>query len=160
MGVTDRGPPAGVSGLAVSECPDAADIRLEGRDDDADAAAAVEPVDAADRACAEAAIELAIEARRTADRDGGRVESRSPSRLGGRGAPTRDDGRGGGMIPSTSPPEDRNVALLGIAPLVVLVVGDSVPSPRAKPARFADEGLPNRGIALPRMTLDLRWSNR
>lgn len=39
-------------------------------------------------------------------------------------------------------------------------VGDSAPSPRASPARLAVDGLPNRGIALPRMTFDRRWSSR
>lgn len=55
-------------------------------------------------------------------------------------------------MPPTLLNPDRLLAIVELA----IAVGESAPSPRANPAMFAVEGLPIRGIALPRITLDLR----
>lgn len=137
----------GVIGLPF-DVPEAVDIRLEGR---LGLVESVTPTAAAFLAAADAAIELTIEARSAADREGGRVESRSPSRLGGLGAPTLLAG-----LVEVPPPTLLNPDRLLAMDELDMVVGESAPSPRANPAIFAVEGLPIRGIALPRMTLDLR----
>jgi hypothetical protein len=110
----------GVSGLVVigSEevvaVEDAIDNRLDGLDEEAEVPVAAAEVEVEDSRSL-AAIELAIEARKTADLDGGRVESRSPSRLGGRtGGRDEPRARGGPIVPFPFNPEVRSVELLDI----------------------------------------------